>query len=184
MPKTMSKVGLWASLRNAWKVNDIRKKLIYTFLMLVLFRLVGVIPAPGVDYARVLANMGTNQLPLLDLLNMMTGNNFSNMTIMAMGISPYINSSIIMQLLTIAIPALERLQKSGPEGQKKIASITRYVTVGLAIVQAIGLVASLGYIKAGWFNTMLVGVSMAGGTALMWIGERITEKGIGNGISC
>lgn len=184
MPKTMSKVGLWASLRNAWKVNDIRKKLIYTFLMLVLFRLVGVIPAPGVDYARVLANMGTNQLPLLDLLNMMTGNNFSNMTIMAMGISPYINSSIIMQLLTIAIPALERLQKSGPEGQKKIASITRYVTVGLAIVQAIGLVASLGYIKAGWFNTMLVGVSMAGGTALaMWIGERITEKGIGNGIS-
>jgi preprotein translocase subunit SecY len=184
MPKTMSKVGIRASLRNAWKVQDIRKKLIYTFLMLVLFRLVGVIPAPGVDYARVLANMGNNQLPLLDLLNMMTGNNFSNMTIMAMGISPYINSSIIMQLLTIAIPALERLQKSGPEGQKKIASITRYVTVGLAIIQAIGLVSSLGYIKAGWFNTMLVGVSMAGGTALaMWIGERITEKGIGNGIS-
>ncbi len=184
MPKTMSKVGLWASLRNAWKVQDIRKKLIYTFLMLVLFRLVGVIPAPGVDYARVLSSANNMQLPLLDLLNMMTGNNFSNMTIMAMGISPYINSSIIMQLLTIAIPALERLQKSGPEGQKKIASITRYVTVGLAIVQAIGLVASLGYIKAGWFNTMLVGVSMAGGTALaMWIGERITEKGIGNGIS-
>ncbi|NLV57743.1 MAG: preprotein translocase subunit SecY [Clostridiales bacterium] len=184
MPKTMSKVGILASLRNAWKVQDIRKKLIYTFLMLVLFRLVGVIPAPGVDYARVLANMGSAQLPLLDLLNMMTGNNFSNMTIMAMGISPYINSSIIMQLLTIAIPALERLQKSGPEGQKKIASITRYVTVGLAIIQAIGLVSSLGYIKAGWFNTLLVGMSMAGGTALsMWIGERITEKGIGNGIS-
>ena len=89
-----------------------------------------------------------------------------------------------MQLLTIAIPALERLQKSGPEGQKKIAQITRYVTVGLAVVQAIGLVASLGYIKSGWFNTVLVGVSMAGGTALaMWIGERITEKGLGNGIS-
>ena len=101
-----------------------------------------------------------------------------------MGITPYINSSIIMQLLTIAIPALERLQKSGPEGQKKIAQITRYVTVGLAVVQAIGLVASLGYIKSGWFNTVLVGVSMAGGTALaMWIGERITEKGLGNGIS-
>lgn len=180
----MSKVGLWASLRNAWKVQDIRKKLIYTFLMLMLFRLVGVIPAPGVDYARVLSSANNMQLPLLDLLNMMTGNNFSNMTIMAMGISPYINSSIIMQLLTIAIPALERLQKSGPEGQKKIAAITRYVTVGLAVVQAIGLVASLGYIKAGWFNTVLVGVSMAGGTALaMWMGERITEKGIGNGIS-
>ena len=135
-------------------------------------------------YARVQAQMGASTLPLLDLVNMMTGSNFQNMTIMAMGITPYINSSIIMQLLTIAIPALERLQKSGPDGQKKIAQITRYVTVGLAVVQAIGLVASLGYIKAGWFNTVLVGVSMAGGTALaMWIGERITEKGLGNGIS-
>ncbi|MEG2355683.1 MAG: preprotein translocase subunit SecY [Clostridia bacterium] len=179
-----NKVGIWQSLRNAWKVEDIRKKLIYTFFMLVVFRLVGVIPAPGVDYARVQAQMGTNTLPLLDLVNMMTGSNFQNMTIMAMGITPYINSSIIMQLLTIAIPALERLQKSGPDGQKKISQITRYVTVGLAVVQAIGLVASLGYIKAGWFNTVLVGVSMAGGTALaMWIGERITKKGMGNGIS-
>ena len=179
-----NKVGVWQSLRNAWKVEDIRKKLIYTFLMLVVFRLVGVIPAPGVDYARVQAQMGASTLPLLDLVNMMTGSNFQNMTIMAMGITPYINASIIMQLLTIAIPALERLQKSGPDGQKKIAQITRYVTVGLAVVQAIGLVASLGYIKAGWFNTVLVGVSMAGGTALaMWIGERITEKGLGNGIS-
>ena len=184
MPKSMNKVGVWTSLRNAWKVQDIRKKLIYTFFMLMLFRLVGVIPAPGVDYLKVKAAMGTNQLPLLDMLNMMTGNNFSNMTIMAMGISPYINASIIMQLLTIAIPALERLQKSGQDGQKKIAAITRYVTVGLAVVQAIGLVYSLGYIKPGWFNYMLVGTSMAGGTALaMWTGERITEKGIGNGIS-
>ena len=179
-----NKVSVWQSLRNAWKVEDIRKKILYTFFMLVVFRLVGVIPAPGVDYARVQSAMGSNQLPLLDLVNMMTGNNFSQMTIMAMGITPYINSSIIMQLLTIAIPALERLSKSGPDGQKKIAQITRYVTVGLAIIQAIGLVASLGYIKSGWFNTVLVGVSMAGGTALaMWIGERITEKGLGNGIS-
>ena len=184
MARNPNKVGVWQSFRNAWKVQDIRKKLVYTFLMLVVFRLVGVIPAPGVDYARVQASMGSNTLPLLDLVNMMTGSNFQNMTIMAMGITPYINSSIIMQLLTIAIPALERLQKSGPEGQKKIAQITRYVTVGLAVVQAIGLVASLGYIKSGWFNTVLVGVSMAGGTALaMWIGERITEKGLGNGIS-
>lgn len=176
------KVGVWQSLRNAWKVDDIRKKLVYTFFMLVLFRLVGVIPAPGIDYARVQAS--TASLPILDLVNMMTGSNFSDMTLMAMGITPYINSSIIMQLLTIAIPALERMQKSGPEGQKKIAQITRYVTVGLAVIQAIGLVSSLGYIKSGWFNTLLVGVSMAAGTALaMWIGERITEKGIGNGIS-
>ena len=176
--------SIFESLRNAWKVDDIRKKLVYTFMMLVLFRLVGVIPAPGVDYVAVQAAVGTQSLPLLDLVNMMTGNNFSQMTIMAMGITPYINASIIMQLLAFAIPALERLQKSGDEGRKKIAQITRYVTVGLAIFQAIGLVSSLGYIKAGWYNYVLVGISMAGGTALaMWIGERITEKGIGNGIS-
>jgi preprotein translocase subunit SecY len=176
--------SIFESLRNAWKVDDIRKKLVYTFMMLVLFRLVGVIPAPGVDYVAVQAAVGTQTLPLLDLVNMMTGNNFSQMTIMAMGITPYINASIIMQLLAFAIPALERLQKSGEEGRKKIAQITRYVTVGLAIFQAVGLVSSLGYIKAGWYNYVLVGISMAGGTALaMWIGERITEKGIGNGIS-
>ena len=175
---------IWESLRNAWKVDDIRKKLIYTFMMLVLFRLVGVILAPGVDYDLVNAKMGSNDLPLLDLVNMMTGNNFQNMTIMAMGITPYINSSIIMQLLTIAIPALERLQKSGPEGQKRIAQITRYVTVGLALFQAIGLTSSIGVVKEGWYNYVLVGVSMAGGSALaMWMGERITQKGIGNGIS-
>jgi len=175
---------IWESLRNAWRVDDIRTKLIYTLMMLVLFRLVGVILAPGVDYDLVKAKMGANNLPLLDLVNMMTGNNFQNMTIMAMGITPYINSSIIMQLLTIAIPALERLQKSGPEGQKRIAQITRYVTVGLALFQAIGLTSSIGVIKTGWYNYVLVGVSMAGGSALaMWIGERITQKGIGNGIS-
>lgn len=179
-----NKVSIWQSLHNAWKVQDIRKKLIYTFLMLILFRLVGVIPAPGVDYVRVKSAISGSNLPLLDLVNMMTGSNFSNMTIMAMGITPYINSSIIMQLLTIAIPALERLSKSGPEGQKKIASITRYVTIVLAVIQAIGLVYSLGYIKSGWFNTVLVGVSMAAGTALaMWIGERITANGLGNGVS-
>ena len=183
MAKNPNKVTMWQSLRNMWKVGDIRKKLIYTFLMLLLYRLVGVIPCPGIDYAKVVSASGTD-LPLLQLVNMMTGNSFSNMTLMAMGVTPYINSSIIMQLLTIAIPALERLSKSGPEGQKKISQITRYVTIGLAVLQAIGLVSSLGYIKSGAFNLIMVGVCMAGGTALaMWIGERITEKGIGNGIS-
>ena len=172
------------SLRKMWKITDLRKKLIYTFVMLLIYRLVGVIPAPGVDAARVMNSTGTN-LPLLELVNMMTGNAFSQMTIMAMGITPYINASIIMQLLTIAIPALERMQKDEEGGgREKIARITRYVTVGLAAVQAIGLVAGLGYIKSGWLNYVLVGVSMAGGSALaMWIGERITDKGIGNGIS-
>ena len=172
------------SLRKMWKIDDLRKKIVYTFLMLVVYRLVGVIPAPGVDAAAVL-NSNSLDLPLLQLVNMMTGNNFSQMTIMAMGITPYINASIIMQLLTIAIPALERMQRDEEGGgREKIARITRYVTVGLAAVQAIGLVASLGFIKSGWLNYVLVGVSMAGGSALaMWIGERITDKGIGNGIS-
>ena len=173
------------SLRKMWKIDDLRKKIIYTFLMLVVYRLVGVIPAPGVDAVKVLTSQNVADLPLLGLVNMMTGNNFSQMTIMAMGITPYINASIIMQLLTIAIPALERMQRDEEgNGREKIARITRYVTVGLAAVQAIGLVASLGYIKSGWLNYALVGVSMAGGSALaMWIGERITDKGIGNGIS-
>ena len=168
-----------------WKIDDLRKKIIYTFLMLVVYRLVGVIPAPGVDAVKVLTSQNATDLPLLGLVNMMTGNNFSQMTIMAMGITPYINASIIMQLLTIAIPALERMQRDEEGGgREKIARITRYVTVGLAAVQAIGLVASLGFIKSGWLNYVLVGVSMAGGSALaMWIGERITDKGIGNGIS-
>ena len=173
------------SLRKMWKIDDLRKKIIYTFLMLVVYRLVGVIPAPGVDAVKVLTSQNVADLPLLGLVNMMTGNNFSQMTIMAMGITPYINASIIMQLLTIAIPALERMQRDEEGGgREKIARITRYVTVGLAAVQAIGLVASLGFIKSGWLNYVLVGVSMAGGSALaMWIGERITDKGIGNGIS-
>lgn len=173
------------SLRKMWKIADLRKKIIYTFVMLLIYRLVGVIPAPGVDAARVLSGSSASTLPLLELVNMMTGNSFSNMTIMAMGITPYINASIIMQLLTIAIPALERMQRDEEGGgREKIARITRYVTVGLAAVQAIGLVAGLGYIKSGWLNYVLVGVSMAGGSALaMWIGERITDKGIGNGIS-
>lgn len=171
------------SIRKVWKIEDLRKKLIYTFLMLLLYRLVGVIPAPGVDAAKVMSSAASD-LPLLELVNMMTGNAFSQMTIMAMGITPYINASIIMQLLTIAIPALERMSRDEEGGREKIQRISRYLTVALAAVQAIGLVAGLGYVKAGWLNYVLVGVSMAGGTALaMWIGERITDKGVGNGIS-
>ncbi|MDO5435438.1 MAG: preprotein translocase subunit SecY [Clostridia bacterium] len=173
------------SIRKMWKIEELRKKILYTFVMLLIYRLVGVIPAPGVDAAAAMAGQNGNTLPLLELVNMMTGNNFSQMTIMAMGITPYINASIIMQLLTIAIPALERMQKDEEgDGRQKIQQITRYVTVGLAAIQAIGLVRGLNYMKSGWFNYILVGVSMAGGSALaMWIGERITKKGVGNGVS-
>ncbi len=172
------------SIRKMWKIPELRRKIIYTFLMLLLYRLVSVIPAPGVDVNSI--NSDLKNLPLLDLVNMMTGNAFSQMTLMAMGITPYINASIIMQLLTIAIPALERLSKE-EDGRQKINRITRYVTVGLAALQAIGLVRGLGGIdtaRLGWLAYVLVGVSMAGGTALaMWIGERVTEKGVGNGVS-
>ena len=170
------------SLRKVWANKDLRKKLLYTFGMLLVYRLVSVIPAPGIDKSRLRSSM---DLPLLQLVNMMTGNSFSNMTIMAMGITPYINASIIMQLLCIAIPALERMQQDeSGAGREKITRITRYVTVGLAALQAIGLVAGLNYMKSGWINYLLVGISMAGGTAFaMWLGEQITDKGIGNGIS-
>ena len=173
------------NIRKMWKIGELRKKILYTFLMLVLFRLVGVIPAPGVDVVKVMSEGKTSTLPLLELVNMMTGSNFEKMTIMAMGITPYINASIIMQLLTIAIPALERMSKED-DGRQKINRITRYVTVALAALQAIGLVRGIQsqYVLPGWTNLALIGISMAAGTALaMWIGERITEKGIGNGIS-
>ncbi|MBR4540134.1 MAG: preprotein translocase subunit SecY [Clostridia bacterium] len=177
---------MWETLRNVWRVPELRKKVLYTFFMLLIYRLVSVIPAPGIDVATVQSAM--SQYDMLGLVNMMTGNSFSQMTIMAMGISPYINASIIMQLLTIAIPALERLQKDGgEEGKQKINKITRYVTVGLAALQAIGIIAGLGAIKASYknvFGYLTIGIIMAGGTALaMWIGERITKNGIGNGIS-
>ena len=181
---------MWETLRNAWKVEELRKKMIYTFLMLLLFRLVGVIPVAGINAAVVQQVAG--QYDLLGLVNMMTGNSFSQMTIMAMGITPYINSSIIMQLLTVAIPALERMAKDeGEEGKQKINRITRYVTVILAALQAIGIIAGLQ--RSGnvlypeynnFFGYLTIGVIMAGGTALaMWIGERITKNGVGNGVS-
>ena len=180
------------AIRRIWNTVELRKKIIYTFLMLLLYRFVSVIPAPGVDAASTNAIMNYYQsaLPVFGLFSMMTGNAFNQMTIMAMGITPYINASIIMQLLCIAVPALERLQNDETgAGREKINRITRYVTVALAAVQAIGIVSNLNWngmsmMKAGWYNYVMVALSMAGGSALaMWIGERISDKGIGNGIS-
>ena len=175
------------TLRNVWRVPELRKKVLYTFFMLLIYRLVSVIPVPGVNAEYFQSVMGNYDM--LALMNMMTGSSLSQMTLMAMGISPYINASIIMQLLTIAIPALERLQKDGgEEGKKKITMITRYVTIVLAALQAIGIIAGLGGSDAlqnnGFFGYVSIGIIMAGGTALaMWIGERITKNGVGNGIS-
>ena len=178
---------MFETIRNAWKVKDLRKKILYTLVMLLVYRLAGVIPVAGIDTAKVASTM--QNFSLLNFMAAMTGNQFSEMTIMAMGITPYINASIIMQLLTVAIPYLENLQKEGEEGRKKIAQYTRYATVILGFIQAVGLVVGMGAMKSDTFGSpfvtsCVIGISMAAGTALaMWIGERITQNGVGNGIS-
>ena len=171
------------TLRNAWKIKELRKKILYTIFMLLIYRLLCFVPTPGVDIASVQKAM--EGIGLLNFINSMTGSNLSEFTIMAMGITPYINASIIMQLLTVAIPKLEAMQKEGEEGRKKIAQITRYVTVGLGFLQAVALARGLGASTTSTFGSyLLIGLCLAAGTALaMWIGERITKEGIGNGIS-
>ena len=171
------------TLKNAWKIADLRKKILYTIGMLLIYRLLCFVPVPGVDTS--LISQALENYSLLGFINSMTGSNLSQYTIMAMGITPYINASIIMQLLCVAIPKLEELQKEGEEGRKKIAQITRYVTVGLGFLQAVALTIGL---KANATNQFLglitIALCLAGGTAIaMWLGERITENGIGNGIS-
>ena len=169
-------------MKSAWRIPELRKKIIYTFGMLLLYRLLCCIPVPGVNIAAV--SDAVKNFSVLDFMNMMTGGSFLNMTIMAMGITPYINASIILQLLTVAIPTLEKLAKEGPEGRKKITEWTRYLTVALAFVQAVGLVFAMRANSYGGIWYLVIGISMAAGTALaMWVGERITENGIGNGIS-
>ena len=176
------------TFRNAWKVEDLRKKIIYTLIMLLIYRVGSVIPTPGVNVEYIAQQV--NNISMLGMLDFINGQNFSNFTIFAMGISPYITSSIIMQLLTIAIPSLERLQKEGEEGRKKIAEITRVVTIALGCIMALGIILGLGSgamakgANANFFDYALVFVVLAAGTAFtMWIGERITENGIGNGVS-
>ena len=176
------------TFRNAWKVEDLRKKIIYTLIMLLIYRVGSIIPIPGVNVEYI--SQQVNNISLLGMLDFINGQNFSNFTIFAMGISPYITSSIIMQLLCVAIPALERLQKEGEEGRKKIAQITRVVTIALGCIMAIGIIVGLGSgamyrgAEANFLDYLLVFLSLAAGTALtMWIGEHITENGVGNGIS-
>ena len=171
------------TLKNAWKIADLRKKILYTLGMLLIYRLLCYVPTPGVNTSLIASAL--ERYSLLGFINSMTGSDLSNYTIMAMGITPYINASIIMQLLCVAIPKLEEMQKEGEEGRKKIAQITRYVTVGLGFVQAIALTIGLrANATNGFLGLMTIGFCLAAGTAVaMWMGERITENGIGNGIS-
>ena len=179
---------MFKTLQNAFKIKDIRQKLIYTFLMLVVVRLGSQLPVPGVNrtfFANWLAAQTGDAFNLLDAF---TGGSLASMSIFALGINPYITSSIIIQLLTIAIPKLEEMQKDGEDGRKKLQNITRYVTVALALIEGIAMTVGFGnqglLENATWYNMAVVVVALTAGSAfLMWIGERINQNGVGNGIS-
>ena len=180
------------TIRNAWAVPELRKKILFTVFALLIFRLGAAIPVPYIDSASLETYLAGQSGTILGLMNAMSGSAFSMATVFALSIQPYINSSIIIQLLTVAIPALERLAKEGgEEGRKKIASITRYTTVLIALVQGFGyysLIKSYGLIDnegmaSLWVGLVIVLSFTAGSAFLMWLGEQITEFGIGNGIS-
>lgn len=193
---------MFETIKNCFKVKEIRKKIWITLLLLLIFRIGCYIPVPGIDIETF--SSAIESYSFLELMSSITGNSLSNATLFALGISPYINASIIMQLLTVGIPALERLSRQGEEGRKKIAQITRYVTIVLAIAQAIGIIVNIG-VNQDAINTVMFGggtsglwddttatwiagvflvvVYTAGAMLVMFIGERITEYGIGNGIS-
>ncbi len=178
------------TLKNAWKVIEIRKKLLFTLFMILLFRLGSAIPVPNIDRdALQQAFNSTLSNTILGLYNVMSGSAFSYGTVFALSIQPYINASIIIQLLTIAIPALERMSKEGgEEGKRKLENITRYSTVAIALLQAYGYYVLLSSNNAlantgVWPAIIIVATLVAGSCLVMWMGEQITEFGIGNGIS-
>ena len=173
-------------LKNAWKIPELRKKMLYTLLLLVIFRFGSFIPVPGLNSEVLKELVSGNSNSIFGIMNTFSGGAFENATIFAMSITPYINSSIIIQLLTVAIPALERLSKEGEEGKKKIQSIVRFVTIALALIQAAGLYVGLqsAVENPSFVSFITIVTTFTAGTAfLMWLGEEITEKGIGNGIS-
>lgn len=176
------------TLRSAWKVAEIRKKLIFTFLMLVVIRFGSELPIPGVNTAYFADFFARQSSDAFGFFNAMTGGSFTSMSVFALSITPYITSSIIMQLLTIAIPKLEEMQREGEDGRKKIAEYTRYLTVGLALIESIAMAVGFGgqglLLEYNAWSVVIAVVTMTAGSAfLMWLGERITEKGVGNGIS-
>ncbi len=176
------------TFRKAFQIKDIRKKIGYTFLMLIVIRIGSQLPTPGVNSNYIKEFFAQNTGEAFNLFNAFTGGSFEQMSIFALSITPYITSSIIMQLLTIAIPKLEEMQKEGEDGRKKIAAITRYLTVGLALFESTALAVGFGrqrlLVEFNFVNAAIVVLTLTAGSAfLMWIGERITEKGVGNGIS-
>ena len=176
------------TLRNAWKVKEIRQKLIFTFMMLVVIRFGSELPIPGVKTDFFADFFASQSNDAFGFFNAMTGGSFTSLSVFALSITPYITSSIIMQLLTIAIPKLEEMQRDGEDGRKKMAEYTRHLTVGLALIESTAM--AIGFGGRGlllsydvWSILIAVATMTAGSAFLMWIGERITEKGVGNGIS-
>ncbi len=179
---------MFKTLRNAFRVKDIRQRVLYVLLMLVVIRFGSQLPAPGVDSEYFQYWFASQSGDAFNFLDAFTGGSFAQMSIFALSITPYITSSIIVQLLTIAIPKLEEMQRDGEQGKKKIAALTRYVTVGLALFESTAM--AIGFGNQGLIPDMnfgkvvvVVATLTAGSAFLMWIGEQINEKGIGNGIS-
>lgn len=179
---------MFKTLKNAFKIQDVRRRIFYVFMMLVVVRLGSQLPVPFIDSSKIQAWFASQTGDAFNFLDAFTGGSFEKMSIFALNITPYITSSIIMQLLTIAIPKLEEMQRDGEDGRKKIATITRYVTVGLALFESIAF--TIGFHNQGWITDMNIGKGIsivaaltAGSAFLMWVGERINEKGVGNGIS-
>lgn len=179
-------MGMLKTVSQAWKVAEIRSKMIFTLLMLVVFRIGSNIPVPNIDRT-VLAQMFTGDTGLFDLFDLFSGGAFSNFTIFALSITPYITASIIVNLLTMAFPYFQRLAQEGTEGRKKMVQITRYMTIVLGLVQAIGLTVGLfrnAIVDTSVFSIIVIVLVLTAGTAfLMWLGEQINDKGVGNGIS-
>ena len=176
------------TLQNAFKIKEVREKLLYTFFMLVVTRIGSQLPIPGVNTTFFQELFARQSNDAFGFFNTITGGSFTNMSVFALSITPYITSSIIMQLLTIAIPKLEEMQQEGEDGRKKIAEYTRYLTVALALMQSIAMAIGFGgkglLVNFTAMNVIVASVTMTAGSAmLMWIGERITENGVGNGIS-
>jgi len=178
---------MFKTLRNALQIADIRKKLIFTFFIIVIVRFGCQIPTPGINSEFIASWWRDQTSSAFNFFNTITGSSFTTMSVFALSISPYITSSIIVQLLTIAIPKLEELQKEGEEGRKVITKITRYITVALALIQSVSMAIGFGsqyLLNYTWYNVALVGIIMTAGSAvLMWLGEQITDRGVGNGIS-
>lgn len=178
---------MFETVRNAFKIKDLRNKIFYTLIALVIVRIGSQLPVPGVD-ASFISEWFNNQNSL-DFINQLTGGSLETMSIFALNITPYITASIIIQLLTIAIPKLEELQKDGEEGRKKLAEYTRYVTIALSVIESAAMAIGFGrsgYLTEGvtFTSVSIIIVSLTAGSAyLMWLGEQITDKGVGNGIS-